>query len=84
MSVIDDAQDGKYGSRLVYPAVTHQECWAEKARLRDLFKAELLAEADLTDHPRGNLLFDLAWEQGHANGYHEVVMCFGAMEGLLK
>lgn len=45
---------------------------AENQRLRSEFEKDVLAELGLTDHPKGQALMDLAWENGHSNGYREV------------
>jgi len=50
---------------------------AEERRLQDQFKADALAELGLTGHPKADLLFSLAWDEGHSSGFQEV---FGHME----
>lgn len=63
----------------------------EKKRYRDLeqkllsqFKKDLIAEFRLTDHPKADLCYDLAWSEGHASGLHEVVMYFERFSELIR
>jgi hypothetical protein len=44
----------------------------EEGRLAGLFHDDLLAELGLTDHPKADLLYSMAWERGHSSGYSEV------------
>lgn len=36
------------------------------------FKAALLDELGITDHPKANLLYSKAYARGHAYGFHEI------------
>jgi hypothetical protein len=36
------------------------------------FKLDLLEALGLSNHPKANEFFRLAWEDGHANGFYEV------------
>jgi len=44
----------------------------ELAERMEEFTKDALAEVGLTDHPKAAKVFVLAWDQGHAGGYHEV------------
>lgn len=46
---------------------------AEKQRLIKLFKKDLLEFLDITDHPKSEILFKMAWDREHHNGYNMVV-----------
>jgi hypothetical protein len=46
----------------------------EKQRIYLQFKQDVFAELDIEDNPKRDLLFDKAWERGHACGLHEVFM----------
>lgn len=48
------------------------------------FKADLLEEAGITDHPKADMLFNKAWEQGHSSGYSEVYNCFYDLLDLIQ
>lgn len=50
-----------------------QEYQAEHRRLHELFKSDALAEVGLTQHPKANKAFDLAWDDGHGYGLREVL-----------
>jgi hypothetical protein len=43
------------------------------ANAYEQFKIDALKEAGLTDHPKADHLFGLAWDRGHSGGYHEVM-----------
>lgn len=36
------------------------------------FRKWLEASFDMEDHPKADTLWNLAWDKGHAHGYHEV------------
>lgn len=38
----------------------------------------------LSEHPKKDLLFHLAWEHGHSAGYHEVESYYDDFSRLLK
>ena len=57
---------------------------AEEARTNDLFKADLLAECGLTDHPKADIFFSKCWEMGHGSGLREVFIIAQDLEDLLK
>jgi hypothetical protein len=40
--------------------------------LMENFKKDLLEEFGLSDHPKKDIIFDKAWSDGHAYGFHEV------------
>lgn len=49
---------------------------SEKAQRRhdeyQEIKVRLLEKHGLTDHPKADKLFEMAWEHGHSAGEHEV------------
>ena len=45
----------------------------ETQRLLEFFKQDLLKELELDGHPKANLLWNHAWDLGHASGLHEVL-----------
>ena len=45
---------------------------AEESRIYEEFKRDLFHELDIEDNPKKGLLFQKAWEWGHASGYSEV------------
>lgn len=48
------------------------------------FKADLLEEHGLSDHPKAEAAFLIAWEERHSNGCGEVVDFFYEIAQLLK
>jgi len=56
----------------------------EDNRLYALFKEAIFYEAGITDHPKADVLFGVAWEQGHANGFSEVYGCFEDMLPIIQ
>ncbi len=47
------------------------------------FKAELFAYYDVADNPKAERLYELAYERGHASGFHEVVYQFDELVDLI-
>jgi hypothetical protein len=47
------------------------------------FKAELLQELGLDKHPKAEKLFEMAWDDGHSNGFLEVAICAAKLAELL-
>lgn len=48
---------------------------AEERRLTEQFKADLLHDLDMANHPLADKFYAKAWEMGHANGLGEVYNC---------
>jgi len=55
----------------------------EKRRLFDLFKIDALMELGIEAHPKGYKAFDMAWEEGHSFGYHEVFTILSELAELM-
>ncbi len=64
--------------------VDHSTYSKENVRLREQFCADLIEEAGVIGHPKANKAFDMAWDRGHASGYHEVEYEFAEIAELLK
>lgn len=45
---------------------------ADLCRRHSEFKHDALEELGITNHPKADKLFELAWSEGHSSGYHEV------------
>lgn len=52
--------------------------------MRAEHKARLAREEGLTDHPKLDLLYGLAWEHGHASGWTDIESYFREFAELLK
>jgi hypothetical protein len=59
----------------------HQEAEAERIRQ---FKVDLFAAYGVTEHPKAERTFSLAWELGHSAGLHEVESFFADLVTLIK
>ena len=46
---------------------------AEENRLSNLFKCDLEKEFDMVGHPKSEILFHKAWEDGHSGGMIDVL-----------
>lgn len=53
-------------------------------KAREAHKALLAADEGLTDHPKLDKLYQLAWDHGHASGWGEVESYFHEFAELLK
>lgn len=48
--------------------------WRERCNaIHEHFKKDLFEYLDITNHPKREKLFELAWEYGHSNGLNSVV-----------
>lgn len=82
-AILQNIKDGKYENDLVYPPARGgsnnpedmKKWWQEDNRLTELFKTDFLAEFGVTDNPKSELCYEIAWRDGHAEGleavYHE-------------
>jgi hypothetical protein len=50
----------------------------------ELFKKDALEETDLTDHPKKDMAYRMAWERGHSSGLESVVNELYELTELLK
>ena len=86
MDVTDRIKNGEYTSKYPYLAKSHESRVAklkDQARLNNQLKADLLADVGLTGHPKADLLFEKAWDLGHASGLQEVTTYFYDLAELL-
>lgn len=51
---------------------------------KTVFKLDLFEVFEVTNHPRAEHLFKLAWEHGHSHGFHEVLLHFEEMVLLIQ
>ena len=93
MSVHDDINAGKYRNDKPYPLHNMVRPEArkqfaayrkEEERLYGLFRADLLAELGITEHPKADTLFRIAWDRGHSSGFSEVANEAVALVELLR
>jgi len=56
----------------------------EKNKLKNEFRADLIAEYNMDDHPKVNKIFDKAWELGQSKGHEEIEYYFQDFVELFK
>jgi hypothetical protein len=88
-TVYAKASRGDYTTKVHYARrdvndVIYVAYHADQVRLNKQFKLDLEAEHCVTDNPKRDRLFDLAWSQGHSSGYAEVASCYGELVELIK
>jgi len=90
-SVGQKVRDKEYDIKLPYPdhkdpnyKELRKAYFAERSRLEDLLRRDLLVENDVVGHPKAQMVWDKAWEYGHYAGYHEVVNYFESLVELIK
>ena len=95
MNVRDNLEAGQYENTLVYPNMATHNCkdkvrearkeyQAEEDRLTTQLRQDLALEHGVYQHSKEPLLWKLAWDEGHASGYHEVVGYYERMVELIR
>lgn len=84
LSIEQNLTDGRYTPKTVYTRETRDLYYKEESELVDLFKKDLELSHGLSDHPKKDLLFQKAWQSGHASGLHEVANFYADLAILLK
>jgi hypothetical protein len=84
MTVYDKIARGDYENRVHYSPEYRDMYRDVSHRLNQEFKDDLEQEFGLVGHKKAQLLFDLAWEQGHANGNLSVLYHYELMSVLLE
>lgn len=62
-----------YDAALVDYHAAREAYIVENGQIYAQFKADVLAELGLTDHPKAEKLFGMAWDRGHSEGYASVL-----------
>jgi hypothetical protein len=57
---------------------------AEQSRLAQEFRADLLEDYGVTDHPKASLCFGIAYDYGHSSGFQEIASYFDTLVDLIK
>lgn len=84
-SIDERIRDGEFANALPWGRdpkvrVAYQ---AEENRLHALFANEALTDVGLLGHPKADKAFALAYDRGHAHGYHEIHQELRALAELL-
>jgi hypothetical protein len=74
----------KYEDEMVQYKADKKAYDAETERLFQLFKQDALADVGLTDHPKGEQAFWMAWDREKRNGYLDVMLELGQYARLMK
>lgn len=77
MSIYDDIESGKYVNELPYHSRKDNPhayaCFmAESARLSQLFKDDLFAALGISENPKREKLYAIAYEKSHSGGFSEI------------
>ena len=56
----------------------------EEAELLAMFKADLEVEHGMIGHPKADIMYSKAWEEGHGSGLYEVALCYENLVELIK
>jgi hypothetical protein len=90
-TVLERLKQGCYAPKSPWPTkINAQEEALKKAyrdevqQLREQFKQDLFEEHGVTGNPKAQRCFELAWEHGHAEGKHEVIIYFEDFVELIK
>lgn len=62
----------QYEKEMVVYREAAQAYYAAQAQMRLQFKADVLQEHGLTGHPKADKVYDMAWQEGHADGYGNI------------
>lgn len=88
--VIQNVRSGKYHAKGEYltgksdkARESRVQYRIEENKLRQLFKTELESEFGTASHPKANKLFEIAWSDGHAEGYESVANRYEELVELL-
>lgn len=86
INVEKNIEDGKYESKIVYSDDKHEEFRRDLYRLMKVFRKDLEKEFRVTKikSKKRKLLFDTAWEFGHAYGYIDVYAYYSQLVDLIK
>jgi len=56
----------------------------ENLRLQEEFRKDVIAEYNMTEHPKANKIFNKAWDMSCSLGYVEVINCFSDLVELFQ
>ena len=79
-----DARLDEYDNAVEEWLIRLREYRTLETQVIEVFKRDLLVSLDLTEHPKANRLYAMAWEHGHSSGYAEVAMYAEELAELLK
>lgn len=94
MDIQRNIREGKYKVALQYPCSElyptaeerekmRAEYREEQVRLNRQFQADLLEAYGMTNHPKREAIWNMAYGRGHSAGYHEVAQEFDELMALI-
>lgn len=87
MSIYDKINAGVYKSKLPYDHLDRavRQAWIDDSRRLDAqFKLDLFDEHEVSENPKREKAFEIAWDQGHSAGLSEVASYFSDIVELIK
>lgn len=84
MNVNEKIVAGAYENKVPYSKENREAYRAESRKMEKKFRREIEKEFGLEDHPKRDLLWQLAWDHGHAHGWAEIYYWYDDLAALLK
>lgn len=75
---------GDYETKFRWDKTPEDEIQADCGRLSQLFEKDLFEHFEVTDHPKRDKCYQLAWDLGHSAGMHEIANYFSSLVELIK
>jgi len=87
MDIYEKLKSGYYEPKTVYARrntnPTRYYAWREESnKLSTLFKSDAIESVGLTNHPKAQACWDIAWEERHSAGLGEVLDFLETLAGL--
>jgi len=83
MNTYEKANKGLYDSTLNFDK--DRRAWrADQDRLTEQFRKDLLEECGVTNNPKADKAYGIAWDLGHSYGFCEVANYFYDLVELIK
>lgn len=84
LTTLDRCRRGDFTNNAAFTRENSKAYNERNDELRTAFKESLFAEHGIAHHPKREKLFSLAWANGHAYSFAEVVLHFEDMLELIK
>lgn len=79
MNIVAKIKNGCYETKAKFPKERMKEnCWK-----REMFKKDVFENFGVTDNPKAERCFEIAWEDCHSYGFNEVFNKFGELIDLI-
>lgn len=74
---------GVYETNIPYEKEYLKEYREDQRKRNEQFKKDLLTALGITDHPKAERLFEIAWDHCHSNGLTEILYYAAELSELL-